>query len=83
MKAFFYKQETEDTEEILHPGDSPKSPAHFQSPLFFDIPHTLGEMDGTRKAIKFWMERLILNSAGELSTGGLGFTRTHNLIVPD
>ena len=42
-------------------------PAQFQSPLFFDAPQSWVEQGWTRKGIKFWVESLITDSAGELS----------------
>ena len=46
--------------------------------LSFDPPFLIllspeGNRDGTRKGIKFWIERLIRNSAEELGFTGSGF----------
>ena len=46
------------------------------SPPFSLIPLNLeGNRGMTRMGIKFWIERLIINSAGELSVGGTQFQR--------
>ena len=48
-----------------------EDPTPFHFPLFFDTPQSWGEHYGTRKEIKFWIERSIIDLLGEL-----GFTGT-------
>ena len=48
-----------------------EDPTPFHSPLFSDTPQSWGEHYGTRKEIKFWIERSIIDLLGEL-----GFTGT-------
>ena len=62
------------SERVLH------SPAQFQSFLFYDTPQLQGNRCILRKGIKFWIERLIINSTEEL-----GFRRSqfHVLQQPE
>ena len=41
----------------------------WNSPLSFIFLHPEGSKGGIRKGIKFWIERLTINSAGELGFG--------------
>ena len=58
-------------EWALIPERATQGLVQFQLHLFFDIPlPSEGNTSRTRKGIKFWIERLIMNSAGELSFRG-------------
>ena len=48
----------------------------FNSPLSLILLHPVDDRDRTRKGIKFWMERLIINSSGELGLRGTRFQDT-------
>ena len=50
----------------------------YNSPLFFDIPVLSGNRYRKGKGIKFWIERLIINSAEELGFKGAQF---HSKII--
>ena len=54
-------------------GKALQCPALFQSPLFSDSPQSWGDGVRIRKRIKFWIERLVINSAGDLSFSGTQF----------
>ena len=45
----------------------------FNSPLSLILLHPVDDRDRTRKGIKFWMERPIINSSGELGLRGTQF----------
>ena len=60
-----------DTEVLLCPC-VPQSPAQFQPP-FFELLNLEGNRCWTRKGITFWIERLIINLAKELSFRGTWF----------
>ena len=66
-------------EWALIPERATQGLVQFQLHLFFDIPlPSEGNTSRTRKGIKFWIERLIMNSAGELSFRGIW---VHSLTV--
>ena len=70
-RSLFYKEETGDTERLLYPRRSHRALLGF-SPLFsLTLLNPEGNGDRTRKGIKFWKERLIINSVREFSFGGL------------
>lgn len=52
-------------------GRALHGPAQFQSSLFYDTPQLQGNRCRLRNGIKFWIERLIINSTDEL-----GFRRS-------
>ena len=45
----------------------------FNSLLSLILLHPVADRDRTRKGIKFWMERLIINASGELGLRGTRF----------
>ena len=53
--------------EVFVPGKAPWGPAWFQS--LFSLILANPEGSRARKGIKFWIERLTINSAGELGFG--------------
>ena len=71
LKTFSSKQDMGDTEVLLCPC-VPQSPAQFQPP-FFELLNLEGNRCWTRKGITFWIERLIINLAKELSFRGTWF----------
>lgn len=52
---------------LWNSGEAPLGPAQIQSPLFFETPQPEGGRGGIRNGIKFWLERVMINLAGELS----------------
>ena len=57
----------------LYPGRPHRVLLSF-SPFSLMLLNAEGNRGGIRKKIKVWIERLIINSAGELGFRGLGFT---------
>ena len=49
------------------------------SPLFFDTPQS---WSGTREGVKFWIERSVINLAGNLVLGGLDFPGYKSSLLP-
>ena len=59
------------------------SPAQFQSPFSLILLNPKRNRDRTRKGIKFWMEKLIINLAEKLSFRGLSFSCSICLFIID
>lgn len=54
-------------------GSAPQGPTRFQSPLSSILFNPEGNRNRISRRVKFWIERLIINSAGELSLSGISF----------
>ena len=71
-QSLFYKQEMGDTNRLLYPGMLHRVLLSF-NPLFsLTLLNPEGNRGRTRKGIKFWIERLIINLSRELILGVLG-----------
>lgn len=58
---------------VFVPGKVPQGGDQFQYPLCLILFDLEGKRGMTRKRIKFWVKKLIINSAGELSFRGTQF----------
>ena len=62
-------------EVLLYPGSPHRVLLGFNPPFSLILLNLEGNWGMTRKGIRFWIERLIINLARELILGGLGFNR--------
>ena len=61
------------TEGLSYLGGPRRILLGFNAPFSLILLNPEGNRGGTRKGIKFWIERLIINLAGELSFRGTPF----------
>ena len=82
-QSLFYKQEMGDTNRLLYPGMLHRVLLSF-NPLFsLTLLNPEGNRGRTRKGIKFWMEKLIINLAEKLSFRALSFSYSICLSIID
>lgn len=62
-----------DAEELLYPGGPDRVLFGLNSPFPLILLNLEGNKCETKKGIKFWIERLITNSVGELGSRGTQF----------
>ena len=80
-KAFFYKQETGDPEELLYVGGPCRILFGFNPPFFLVILNPKGKRVGAKKRINFQIEKLTLDSGkGTQFYGGLSFNNKSVLL---
>ena len=82
LKPFIFTNKKLGTQSGFCPWEDPTVSCLVSvSPLCLILPNPEGNRDTTRRRIKFWIERLIINSAGELRVGWGGLDFNTQFIV--